>query len=43
MMEHKIKWRCVAPAYDADGMAKRSYGVFYNDIGTVYTGQEEFA
>ena len=43
MGEHRIKWRCVAPAYDADGMAKRSYGVFYNDIGTVYTGQEEFA
>jgi hypothetical protein len=43
MGEHKIKWRCVAPAYDSEGMVKRTHGVFYNDIGTVYTGQEEFA
>ena len=43
MGEHQIKWRCVAPAYDAEGMVKRSHGVFYNDIGTVYLGQEEFA
>ena len=43
MGEHQIKWRCVAPAYDAEGIVKRSHGVFYNDIGTIYTGQEEFA
>ena len=40
MGEHRIKWRCVAPAYDPEGMVKRSHGVFYNDIGTIYTGQE---
>lgn len=37
-MEHKIKYRCVVPAYNKDGTIKRSYGVFYEDIGTVYEG-----
>ena len=34
--QNKIKWRCVEPAYDKDGMAKRTHGVFYSDIGTVW-------
>lgn len=34
--QSKIKWRCVVPAYDKDGMIKRSHGVFYSDIGTVW-------
>tara|TARA_Y100000389_G_scaffold201976_1_gene246073 strand:+ start:16405 stop:16884 length:480 start_codon:yes stop_codon:yes gene_type:complete len=38
--EKKIKYRCVAPAYDKDGMVKRSHGVWYPDIGTVWVGQD---
>jgi hypothetical protein len=38
--EHLIKWRCVAPAYDKDGFVKRSQGVWYADLGTVWTGEE---
>ena len=34
--QNKIKWRSVVPAYDADGNAKRTHGVFYSDIGTVW-------
>ncbi len=34
--QNKIKWRCIIPAYDKDGMAKRTHGVFYSDIGTVW-------
>ena len=40
MQEHNIKMRCVVPAYYADGTPKRSYGVFYNDIGTVWLGED---
>lgn len=38
--EKKIKWRCVYPAYNKDGTIKRSYGVWYSDLGTVWTGLE---
>ena len=34
-----IKYRCTHPSYDKDGNIKRSYGVFYSDLGYVY-GQE---
>ena len=37
--EHKIKYRCVKPSFDKDGMIKRTHGVFYNDIGTIYLGE----
>jgi len=39
--EHKIRWKCVAMAYDKDGNPKRDVGVWYPDIGCVYT-QEMF-
>lgn len=43
--ENKIKYRCIRPAYDTKtGEQKRSFGVFYEDLGYVYTGldnQEE--
>jgi hypothetical protein len=32
-----VKFRCVAMAYNKDGTPKRSEGVFYPDIGCVYT------
>ena len=34
--QNRIKWRRVVPAYDANGNAKRTHGVFYSDIGTVW-------
>ena len=33
----KIKWHCIVPAYDKDGEIKRTHGVFYDDIGTVWS------
>jgi hypothetical protein len=37
--ENKIRYRCVKPAYDSKtGEQKRSYGVFYQDLGYTYTG-----
>ena len=35
--EHKVVPRCVAMAYYPDGTPKRSVGVFYPDIETVWT------
>ena len=35
--EHKVVPRCSAMAYYADGTPKRSVGVFYPDIGAVWT------
>lgn len=39
--QHKIKKRCVAMAYDKHGIAKRSVGVWYPDIGTEWTEEME--
>ena len=39
--QNKIRHRCVAMAYDDDGTPKRSMGVYYPDLGCVYT-QEFF-
>ena len=40
--EHKVISRCVAMAYYPDGTPKRSVGVFYPDIGAVWTsGMDE--
>ena len=36
-MEHKVSRRCVALAYDSNGNPKRDVGVFYPDMGCVYT------
>ena len=33
-MEHKVKRKCVAMAYESDGTPKRDVGVWYPDIGT---------
>jgi hypothetical protein len=33
----KIKWRCTIPAYDKEGNMKRTHGVYYSDIGTVWS------
>ena len=35
--EHKVVPRCIAMAYYPDGTPKRSVGVFYPDIGVVWT------
>ena len=35
--EHKIRWRCIALAYDKNGNPKRNVDVFYPDLGCVYT------
>ncbi len=40
--EHKVISRCVAMAYYPDGTPKRSVGVFYPDIGAVWSkGMDE--
>ena len=38
--QHRIKYKCIAMAYDKDGNPKRTVGVWYPDIG-IYT-QEMF-
>lgn len=35
--EHKIRNRCIALAYDKNGNPKRNVGIFYPDMGEVYT------
>ncbi len=35
--ERKMHPVCIAPAYDADGMMKRTVGVYYRDIACVWT------
>ena len=39
--QNKIRWRCYSLAYDENGDPKRNVGVFYPDMGCVYT-QEMF-
>jgi len=39
--QHKTRWKCTVLAYNDDGTPKRSVGVFYPDMGCVYT-QEMF-
>lgn len=36
--EHKIRQTCVALAYDKNGNIKRSFGVYYSDIGGTWIG-----
>jgi hypothetical protein len=36
--ESRIKQVCIAPAYDKDGNIKRSYGVYYADLGGTWIG-----
>ena len=38
--EKKTQWKCVAMAYHADGTPKRTKGVFYPDINTVWTSEQ---
>ena len=38
--EKRIKWKCVALAYDKDGNVKRDIGTYYPDMGMVYTEDE---
>ena len=35
--QNKIKWKCVKPAYDKHGNIKRTHGVFYSDLGGVWS------
>ena len=35
--QDKVRNRCVALAYDADGLPKRNVGTYYPDLGCVYT------
>ena len=39
--QSKVRWRCYSLAYDENGDPKRDVGVFYPDMGCVYT-QEMF-
>jgi len=39
--ESRIRQVCVVPAYDKHGNIKRSYGVFYSDIGGVWLGNDK--
>ena len=38
--EKKTQWKCVAMAYNPDGTPKRTKGVFYPDINTVWTSEQ---
>ena len=35
--QEKVRYKCIALAYDADGLPKRNIGTFYPDLGCVYT------
>ena len=37
--EKKTQWKCVAMAYNADGTPKRTKGVWYPDIRTVWVSE----
>ena len=37
--EMKTQWKCVAMAYNADGTPKRTKGVWYPDIRTVWVSE----
>ena len=39
--QSKVRWRCYSLAYDENGDPKRDVGIFYPDMGCVYT-QEMF-
>ena len=38
--EKKTQWKCIAMAYNPDGTPKRTKGVFYPDINTVWTSEQ---
>ena len=38
--EKKTQWKCVALAYNPDGTPKRTKGVWYPDIQTVWTSEQ---
>ena len=38
--EKKTQWKCVAIAYHEDGTPKRTKGVWYPDIQTVWTSEQ---
>ena len=38
--EKKTQWKCVAMAYHEDGTPKRTKGVWYPDIRTVWTSEQ---
>ena len=37
--EKKTQWKCVAMAYNPDGTPKRTKGVWYPDIQTIWTSE----
>ena len=39
--ENRVRYRCIALAYDEDGRPKRNVGTYYPDLGCTYT-QEMF-
>ena len=39
--EKRVKWRCVAMAYDEKGNPKRRPGTYYPDMGLVYTEEDK--
>lgn len=40
-MNKRVFSKCVAPAYDKDGNVKRSYGVYYDDLGYVWGYEDD--
>ena len=38
--EKRTQWKCVAMAYNPDGTPKRTKGVWYPDIQTVWTSEQ---
>ena len=38
--EKRTQWKCVAMAYHEDGTPKRTKGVWYSDIQTVWTSEQ---
>ena len=40
-MNKRVFSKCIAPAYDKDGNIKRSYGVYYDDLGYVWGYEDD--
>ena len=41
LRENKTVWVCVVPAFDKDGLMKRTKGVYYPDIQAVWGAHED--
>jgi hypothetical protein len=41
LRENKVNYLCIAPAFDKDGLIKRTVGVFYKDVGQIWSKELE--